>query len=156
MKHCLNSGLSTVEELQKKIDELTAESKRWQRKYQNYVVHHAAVMKQITTPEPEPVNYTHLDYAVQAIQTKYPYFTRQMAIAQTRKREAVICRQIAMYLVYNASEISLKSTGQMFGNRDHSTVIHACQVVDDVSDVDKYFRADLQKIEDKFNQLLRE
>ena len=150
-----NYETNTVEELKKEIEQLKEESRKWQRKYQNYVVHHAAVMKQITTPEPEPVNYTHFDYAIEAIQTKYPYFTRQMAIAQTRKREAVICRQIAMHLVYNASEISLKSAGKMFGGRDHSTVIHACQVVDDVCDVDKYFRADFEKIQDKFNELLR-
>ena len=146
---------SEIGHMRQMIKDLTAEAHKWQRKYQNYVVYHNNIMEQLTAPEPEPINYNHFDMAIVAIQTVYPYFTRAMAVSKSRKRELSMCRHIAAHLVYNASEISLKSTATMFGNRDHSTVINSLRVVDDLCDVDKYFRANFEKIQDKFNELLR-
>jgi hypothetical protein len=58
----------------------------------------------------------------------------------TRKREVVEARQIAMTMIYKLlPAISLKSVGDFFGGRDHSTVIHARQTVEDLM-VDKNFR----------------
>lgn len=45
--------------------------------------------------------------------------------AQTRKREIVAPRQIAMYLSTIMTRNSLPIIGREFGNRDHSTVIFA-------------------------------
>ena len=68
--------------------------------------------------------------------------------SQTRKREIVQARQISMYLAKSHTKSSLKSIGMHFGGRDHSTVIYACQTVEDLIDTDKKFRAyvaDIQK-----------
>ncbi len=51
--------------------------------------------------------------------------------AKTRKREIVTARQIAMYFAKEYTGFSLKSIGYHFGGRDHSTVIHAIQTVND-------------------------
>jgi len=51
--------------------------------------------------------------------------------AKTRKQEVVNARQIAMYLSKDLTNSSLKTIGLHFGGRDHSTVIHACQTVED-------------------------
>jgi chromosomal replication initiator protein len=37
-----------------------------------------------------------------------------------------------MYLAKELTELSLKSIGYHFGGRDHSTVIHAIQLVNDL------------------------
>jgi chromosomal replication initiator protein len=41
----------------------------------------------------------------------------------------------------------LKNIGIFFGGRDHSTVIHACQTVNDLIETDKKFRHDVEEIE---------
>ncbi len=51
--------------------------------------------------------------------------------AKTRKQEIVAARQIAMYLCKELTNSSLKTIGLHFGGRDHSTVIHAYQTVED-------------------------
>lgn len=44
---------------------------------------------------------------------------------QSRKREFVTPRQIAMYIIRKELETSLPMIGEIFGGRDHTTVIHA-------------------------------
>jgi chromosomal replication initiation ATPase DnaA len=67
---------------------------------------------------------------------------------KTRKREIVIARQVAMYFVNNTTGYSLKSIGFWFGGRDHSTVIHAVQTVEDLLSTNKSFRENLAKLTD--------
>lgn len=52
--------------------------------------------------------------------------------SKSRKREIVYPRQVAMYLAKELTELSLKSIGYHFGGRDHSTVIHAIQLINDL------------------------
>lgn len=51
---------------------------------------------------------------------------------KTRKKEIVLARQIAMYLSKELTLSSLKTIGLHFGGRDHSTVIHACNSIEDM------------------------
>jgi len=69
--------------------------------------------------------------------------------AKTRKREFVIARQLAMYLVKNLTNKSLKNIGEAFGGRDHSTVIYSCKTVGDMMDVDEGFKKTVHDIEKK-------
>lgn len=50
---------------------------------------------------------------------------------KSRKKEIVLARQIAMYLSKEMTKSSLKSIGLQFGGRDHSTVIHAYNSIED-------------------------
>jgi chromosomal replication initiator protein len=50
---------------------------------------------------------------------------------KTRKKEIVLARQLAMYFSKELTKSSLKSIGLQFGGRDHSTVIHACNSIED-------------------------
>ena len=54
----------------------------------------------------------------------------ELLIGKTRKQEIAVPRQIAMYLAKKLTKSSLKVIGLHFGNRDHSTVIHAVQTVE--------------------------
>ena len=85
---------------------------------------------------------------IQKLVCEYFEVPVELLKSQTRKREIVQARQISMYLAKSHTKSSLKSIGMHFGGRDHSTVIYACQTVEDLVDTDKKFRAyvaDIQK-----------
>ncbi|HZT06260.1 MAG TPA: chromosomal replication initiator protein DnaA [Chloroflexota bacterium] len=46
-----------------------------------------------------------------------------------RDRRVLLPRQIAMYLLREATELSLSEIGALFGGRDHSTVLHSCEKI---------------------------
>jgi chromosomal replication initiator protein len=68
---------------------------------------------------------------------------------KTRKKEIVIARQLAMYFAKEYTNHSLKSIGYHFGGRDHSTVIHAVQSVNDMYDTDTRFRTSVEELRKK-------
>lgn len=70
--------------------------------------------------------------------------------AKTRKKEIVIARQLAMYFSKDYTNHSLKSIGSHFGGRDHSTVIHALQSINDMLDTDARFRSSFSELKKKF------
>ena len=58
-------------------------------------------------------------------------------------------RQIAMYLIREMTDLSLPKIGEIFGNRDHSTVVHACdKITKEIEDKEstRDVIEDLQKI----------
>lgn len=66
--------------------------------------------------------------------------------AKTRKQEIVTARQVAMFLAKELTGASLKTIGLHFGGRDHSTVIHACQSVDERIKTDSVFRQAVERL----------
>ncbi len=58
--------------------------------------------------------------------------TPEDLLKQSRKKEYVNPRQIAMYIIRKELETSLPSIGEFFGGRDHTTVIHAIDKIDRV------------------------
>jgi chromosomal replication initiator protein len=72
-----------------------------------------------------------------------------MLRAKTRKQEIVNARQIAMYVAKELTNCSLKTIGLHFGGRDHSTVIHAYQTVEDQMKTDTKFRTAIEQIRKK-------
>ncbi|HLP05615.1 MAG TPA: chromosomal replication initiator protein DnaA [Paludibacter sp.] len=71
---------------------------------------------------------------------------------KSRKREVVQARQIAMYLSKQMTKSSLASIGNVIGQRDHATVLHACKIVTDLMDSDKNFRCNVREIEEKLKR----
>jgi chromosomal replication initiator protein len=66
--------------------------------------------------------------------------------ARTRKKEIVVPRQVAMYLSKLLTESSLKTVGLHFGGRDHSTVLHAFQTVQEKCVAGSKLRTDMEAI----------
>ena len=66
-----------------------------------------------------------------------------------RKKEIVIARQVAMYFSKEYTNHSLKSIGYHFGGRDHSTVIHAVQSVNDMIDTNANFKSSVEELKKK-------
>ncbi len=74
--------------------------------------------------------------------------------SKTRKREVVTARQLAMHLCKNLTQEPLKSIGDQFGGRDHSTVIYSLKAVQDLLDTDKEFRDTVAALEKKIKMSL--
>lgn len=49
--------------------------------------------------------------------------------SKSRKQHTVLARQMAIYICHELSALSLNKIGKQFGNRDHSTVIHAIKKI---------------------------
>ncbi|MBC7633937.1 chromosomal replication initiator protein DnaA [Aeromicrobium sp.] len=62
---------------------------------------------------------------IMAQTSAYSEFSIDELCSTNRSRNLVLARQIAMYLCRELTEMSLPKIGQEFGNRDHTTVMHA-------------------------------
>ncbi|MEA4996173.1 MAG: chromosomal replication initiator protein DnaA [Petrimonas sp.] len=72
---------------------------------------------------------------------------RDLIQSASRKREIVQARQVTMFFIKKHTELSLSQIGIQVGNRNHATVLHACNTIRDLSEVDKGFRADIEELE---------
>ena len=90
----------------------------------------------------------------------------QRAIAQTygielaellgprRARKFVRPRQVAMYICSKLLAVSLPQIGRRFGDRDHTTVLHALLTVEERRKTDLEFEFALQKMMSDLKQIL--
>jgi chromosomal replication initiator protein len=87
--------------------------------------------------------------AIQKMVCDYYNITYDKLQAKTRKREIVQARQISMFLAKKFTKNSLKTIGEHFGGRDHTTVIHSCQTVNDLMDTDATIRGQVKELQQK-------
>jgi chromosomal replication initiator protein len=71
---------------------------------------------------------------------------------KNRRKEVAFCRQIAMYMVKNFTNYSLKAIGLHFGGRDHSTVIHAINTIEKLKSLDSNVFSDIESISSQINK----
>lgn len=72
----------------------------------------------------------------------------EMLSAKKKTQNVALARQVAMYLSRSLTKNSLKAIGEAFGGRDHSTVIHACNLIQKLMATD-------QDLHQKLDQLTR-
>tara|TARA_R110002051_G_scaffold273511_1_gene334147 strand:- start:59 stop:415 length:357 start_codon:yes stop_codon:yes gene_type:complete len=53
--------------------------------------------------------------------------TKKEIIGQSRKRHLVEARQICFYILRKHYDLTFKRIGELFDNRDHSTILHGCE-----------------------------
>lgn len=67
-----------------------------------------------------------------------------------RKKEIVYARQIAMYMAKNFTKSSLKAIGKQFGDRDHTTVMHALDKVNKELESNEGLKKAIEEIKSRF------
>lgn len=67
-------------------------------------------------------------------------------LSRRRTRNLARPRQIAMALTRELTQMSLPNIGEAFGGRDHTTVLHACEVIRELSESDAQFRHDYETL----------
>jgi chromosomal replication initiator protein len=75
---------------------------------------------------------------------------QHLIISKSRRRDYVQVRQISMYLAQKYTKMSAARIGQLIGNRDHSTVIHSCNTIEQRLKIDKGFSEEVSSIERSF------
>jgi len=70
-------------------------------------------------------------------------------LGRERTREIALPRQIAMYLLRKEGGISLPQIGEFIGGRDHTTVIYACDKINDLMETDERLRRQVIKIREQ-------
>ena len=78
-------------------------------------------------------------------------FSPDILAGKTRKHEVVLARQMAMFLAKQYTQLSLKSIGANFGGRDHTTVLHSCQMIENYMDTDPTVKNSVEILRRKFN-----
>ena len=72
-------------------------------------------------------------------------------LSQRRHRSVVWPRQIGMYLAKQLTQRSLPEIGRRFGNRDHTTVLHAIRKIEGVIAGDAGLRDELEELKKLLN-----
>ena len=78
------------------------------------------------------LNVASRQISVEGIQkTVAEYFKIKIADMHSKKRSRNVARprQVAMALAKELTQMSLPEIGEAFGNRDHTTVLHACRTI---------------------------
>lgn len=78
------------------------------------------------------------------------YFQLSIADLKSKKRDRYIAypRQIAMFLCRDLLDTRLAKIGEDFGNRDHTTVIHACEKINQSLEKDKELNRAIKNIKE--------
>jgi chromosomal replication initiator protein len=66
--------------------------------------------------------------------------------SKKRSHNIVFPRQLAMYIARELTEYSTTELGQSFGGRDHTTVMHSCQKVEDLTRSDPTLDSTIESI----------
>ncbi len=91
----------------------------------------------------EPVTVT-VDKIYTAIYRKYG-ITKEELESSRRTREIAMARHICIYLIHSITDMSLKSIGKLL-NRDHSTIISSCDIVEKKMITDPIMRLDIEQM----------
>lgn len=69
---------------------------------------------------------------------------------KSRKRDFVVARQVSMYLAQKHTKMPASRIGKLIAGRDHSTVLHSCEKVEERMKVDRQFQDEIISIENSF------
>jgi chromosomal replication initiator protein len=89
-----------------------------------------------------------IDYITQIV-CKYFEVDENKVREKNRKKEVVLARQVAMFLSKKLTKSSLKTIGLHFGGRDHSTVIHAYNSVEQLVSNDESTKGIVNNLRNK-------
>ena len=101
----------------------------------------------------------HRSLAVEEIQSlvanHYHLAVEEMQ-SNTRNRDLVLARQVAMYLARRHTDKNLESIGRIIGNKSHATVLHSCRTVEQLLATDKHLANDVKDLESQLVSLSAE
>ena len=88
---------------------------------------------------------------IQDTVAKFFDVTVQDLNGKKRNKEIVVPRQIAMYLARELTQDSLPQIGRAFGGKDHTTVMHSTEKIDNAIENDALLADQVQKIREELS-----
>jgi chromosomal replication initiator protein len=76
----------------------------------------------------EPTKLITIDFIQRCIVEEFGISLQDLK-TKRRNKQVVFPRQIAMYLSRELTELSLPEIGELFGGKDHTTVLHSCKKI---------------------------
>lgn len=101
------------------------------------------VLIRVQEQETMPVN---LKQVIRCIGKYYPYTLHDLR-SKRRNKNLSFARHVAMFLIKRTTEKSLRDIGQFLGGRDHSTVMHALDKVENHIEKTPGFLEQLKRME---------
>lgn len=113
-----------------------------------------------THSRPSPASASGTAAAVtpeQVLQAVARHYGLEVAVltGKSRKREATQARHLAMYVLRHHLHLPLKAIGTLLGRRNHTTVLHACQSVEQELSTSGALRQALAAIEQTLGRSVR-
>ena len=91
---------------------------------------------------PDQAEFKNIDIVKKIVSKHYSISVSDLS-SSTRKKEVVLPRQIAIYLIRTLFNVQLQKIGDYFGSRDHATIAHAIAKVDKMVDEDWTVKQDV-------------
>lgn len=80
---------------------------------------------------------------------KYFSITKEEILSSSRKKELVVPRQIAIFLIREQTTKSLPEIGKIMGGKDHTTIMHAEKKIADLLKVDNDIKESVENLRNK-------
>ena len=78
--------------------------------------------------------------AIKAIVSRHFNVSYLVLSSSKQTRTEVMPRMFAAYFIYNCTDLTLKHIGSLLGRRDHSTIIHGIQTVNNLLEIYESYR----------------
>ncbi|OGZ63059.1 MAG: hypothetical protein A3H51_01080 [Candidatus Spechtbacteria bacterium RIFCSPLOWO2_02_FULL_38_8] len=105
------------------------------------------ILSHITNKTLKPINYRKIFKTV----ADFYEINEKDLISKNRKREVVLPRQIAMFLMRNELNSSYPSIGEKFGGKDHTTVMYACDKIEKEINIDANLEQEINIIKQQIH-----
>ncbi|MGC8740603.1 MAG: chromosomal replication initiator protein DnaA [Candidatus Sumerlaeaceae bacterium] len=124
---------------------------------------YAAVMKQPITVElaksilsdvmpPSPPQTLHAEQIIQVVCQNFG-IGREDLLGQNRKKRLATPRHVAMFLVRKFTKLSYPEIGEVFGGRDHTSVLHAFRRISEQIEKDENMRSLIAYLSRQLNEM---
>jgi chromosomal replication initiator protein len=69
----------------------------------------------------------------------------------SRRREISVARQVCMFLMRQYTDLSLPKIGEVFGGKDHTTVMYSCEKIGQLKETDLDLARTLRQLSERIN-----
>lgn len=107
----------------------------------------ARALEDIARKQPKTASITP-DLVLEAVASSFQLMPVDLK-GRKKDKETALARQVAMYLIRQATNCSLMQIGQALGGKNPSTVSHACEKITSDVDTSPYLRRKIMDIEQK-------
>ena len=89
--------------------------------------------------------------AVMAVVSDFFQVSIEDLKSSSRRREISQARQVGMYLMRQHTDLSLPKIGEVFGGKDHTTVLYSCDKISQLQNSDLVLGQTLRQLSDRIN-----